>query len=167
VVEIADVSGGCGQVSELSAERVREWWTRTSPAIARLTAWMDSREAWVSEPDDEFIALLDQIVSRIEEPEFVMAIERGLANEVAQLFAILCSSRFLRVMDMFERRVQGISSRLVYILGRLGGDAKLYSDLFCERLMLVHRLELLGEIFSPRRCETIACAVRNIKGGAV
>ncbi|KKN58097.1 hypothetical protein LCGC14_0555680 [marine sediment metagenome] len=150
--------------SELSAVRVAQWWAETSPSIAKLTSWMDSKESWVQEPDDEFIFLLGEVVDRLDHPEFVTAIEGELAADVARLFALLCSSRFLRLMDLFERRTPGIASRLVFILGRLGGESKIYSDLFCERLMVVHRFELLEIVFSARRAKAIASAMRVIGG---
>lgn len=150
----------------LSDSKIKAWWDSTSPALSRLTQWMDEREDWVAEPDDEFLAMLELVVDRVEDPIFVEAIEGELAAHVGQLFAILCSSRFLRLLEMFERRANGIASRLVFVLSRLGGGAEVYGDLMCERLMVVHRTELLGEVFSQRRVTAIANAVRLVGGRA-
>jgi len=149
--------------NELESYRIKQWLEELSPAIARLTALMDSKETWVEEPDHEFIDLLSQVAERVEQPEFVMALEGELSREVAQLFALLRSSRFLRLLEMFDRRSPGLASRLVFILGRLGGESQVYADLFCERLMVLHRFELLSSVFSVRRCQAITSAIRIIK----
>lgn len=152
---------------QLGQGEIRAWWQEASPAIARLTEWMDGREPWVVEPDDDFIDLLGQVVAQVEQPEFVAALESELAAELVQVFGFLCSSRFLRMLGMFERRSPGIACRFVFIVGRLGGEMQVFSDLFCERLLLVHRVELLGEIVSPQRCQSIVSAIRLLKESQV
>tara|TARA_R110002033_G_scaffold55721_1_gene104611 strand:+ start:85 stop:579 length:495 start_codon:yes stop_codon:yes gene_type:complete len=150
----------------LSDSQIKAWWESTSPALSRLTKWMDEREDWVAEPDDEFLSMLEMVVDRVEEPLFVEAMEGELAGHFGQLFALLCSSRFLRLLEMFERRATGIASRLVFALSRLGGGAEVYGDLLCERLMVVHRTELLSEVFSQRRVTAILNAVRLVNGSS-
>lgn len=151
-----------GEGSPLASGHVATWWEEISPALSRLTQWMESRETWIVEPDAEFLALLEQLVERVNQPEFVQAMESSLAPEASELFAMLGSARFLRLLDMMDRRVQGIVTRLVYVFGQLGGDASAYANLFFERLLVVHRCELLGQIFSQRRTESIASAVRMV-----
>lgn len=153
---------GLGEGSPLATEQVAAWWEEISPALRRLTQWMESRETWIVEPDAEFLDLLEQLVERVNQPEFVQALESSLAPEASELFAMLGSARFLRLLDMMDRRVQGIVTRLVYVFGQLGGDATAYADLFFERLLVVHKCELLGQIFSQRRTESIASAVRMV-----
>lgn len=148
---------------ELGRSAVIEWWREASPAVARLAEWMDSRETWVIEPDDEFIELLAQVVEQVDQPEFLVALESELSSELAQVFGILYTSRFLRLLEMFERRSPGIASRFVFIVGRLGGEMQVYSDLFCERLLVVHKMELLSSVVSPRRCQSIVSAIRILK----
>lgn len=148
--------------SPLASNQVAAWWEEVSPALSRLTQWMESRESWIVEPDDEFVSLLEQLVDRVSQPEFVQALESSLAPEASELFAMLGSAQFLRLLDMIDRRVQGIVTRLVYVFGQLGGEAASFADLFFERLLVVHQCELLGQIFSPRRTESIASAVRMV-----
>ena len=150
--------------SALSSHEINSWWEQTSPAISRLTKWMDSKEDWVNEPDDEFISLLSQVIEQVESPEFVMAIEGDLSAEVAQLCAILSSSRFIRVLEMLDRRAPGIAARLVFVMARLGGENQIFADLYFERLKIFHRFELMSQVFSPQRCMAINSAIKIIKG---
>lgn len=147
----------------LEINSVRDWLSEVSPALAKLSAWMDEQEDWVSDPDDEFLNLLALLVEKVEDPAFVLALEQGLSEPVAQIFAFISSSRFFRVFEMLERRSPGLASRLVFVLARLGGESKVFSDLFCERLLVVHHNELMDAIITPRRCSSIVRALRLVQ----
>jgi hypothetical protein len=149
---------------ELSSEGIEDWLAAASPAMAGLARWMDSKEDWVQPIDDELLSMLAQLVERVEDQSFVIELEGELSAPLGHILAIVHSSRFFRMIEMFERRSPGLASRLVFVLARLGGGAKVFSDLACERLMVVHQNDLLTVIASPRRCNAIAKALRLVRG---
>jgi len=65
---------------------------------------------------------------------------------------------------MLDKRSPGIVSRLTLSLGRLGGESEVFAELFYERLMLIHRCELLAQVFSLKRSQAIANCIQVIKG---
>lgn len=148
----------------LETERIWEQWEEVSEPLARLLRMMDSKEDWVGEIDEDSIGLLAQMVESVENAAFANALEHGEnAARVGQIFAALNSSRFLRVLDMMERRQQGFMSRLTMALSGLGGDGEAFANLYYERLMLIHRSDLLSMVFAPQRCAALAESVRLIK----
>ncbi|CAM5368913.1 hypothetical protein SSTU70S_05727 [Stutzerimonas stutzeri] len=150
--------------SQLETSSIAARWSEVSASLARLVSWMDSRESWVVEPDEEFLDLLAQVIDRVEQPAFASELENGdNAARLAEVFAVLHSSRFLRVLEMIDRRMPGLVSRLTLALGRLGGESELFANLFYERMLVIHRFELLGQVFSVKRCQSIADSIRLIK----
>lgn len=136
-------------------------WAAVSAPLSRLLQLMDGRESWAEEPDDEFVALLDRFIDRIEQPEFALVLERGEnALRLAEVFSVLHSSRFMRLIELFDRKQPGIVSRLLFAIAQLGGASELFSQLLHERLLAVHRCELLGQVVSVERCQRI---VEDIK----
>jgi len=150
--------------NELSPDGIAAWLEASSPAMAKLAAWMDGQEDWATEPDDELLAMLGQLIDRVEDQAFVVELEGELSGPLGQILAFLHSSRFFKMIEQFERRSPGLASRLVFVLSRLGGNAKVFSDLACERLMIVHQNDLLTVIASPRRCNAIAKALKLVRG---
>lgn len=139
-------------------------WKELSATLSRLLTWMDSREGWVSEPSGEVLDLLLAVIEKTETPNFILGIERGAgAAALAEVFANLHSSRYLRVIEMMDRRVPGLASRLTLAMGRIGGIHEPYADLFFERLMAIHQSELLAQVFSVSRATKIEAAVRMIR----
>lgn len=136
-------------------------WESVSAPLSRLLRLMDSREPWAEEPDEEFIGLLDRFIDRIEQPEFALVLEKGEnALRLAEVFSVLHSSRFMRLIELFDRKQPGIVSRLLFAIAQLGGGSELFSQLLHERLLAVHRCELLGQVISVARCQRI---VEDIK----
>ena len=157
------VEAGAGR-HQLESSSIAERWAEVSDHLARLMAWMDGREGWVVELDAEFLDLLSVLIDRVEDPGFARALEAGdQAARIAEVFAMLCSSRFLRVLEMIDKRSPHIVSRLTLSLGRLGGESQVFASLFYERLMVIHRCELLAQVFSPKRCQSIAKSISLIK----
>lgn len=149
----------------LTREAIADYWADVSGTLDRLMAWMDSRESWVVEPDDEFIDLVARVIERVSDPAFAKGLDDGESTaRLAEVFATLCSSRFLRVLEMFDKRSPGIVSRLTLLLGRIGGESEVFASLFYERLMVIHRCELLGQVFSPKRALGIADSIKVIRG---
>lgn len=149
----------------LESDNIRERWLEISSSLSRLMQLMDSRERWVMEPDEEFLDLLATMIEKTEHPSFAQALEGGEnAARLAEVFAMLSSSRFLRVLEMIERRRPGLVSRLTLALGRLGGESEIFASLYYERLMVIHRYELLGQVFSLKRCQSIVESIRAVKG---
>ncbi|MCF6783409.1 hypothetical protein [Stutzerimonas stutzeri] len=144
---------------------VEAHWAEVSAPLARLFQLMDSREPWAEEPDDEFVALLDRFIDRIEHAEFALVLERGEnALRLAEVFSVLHSSRFMRLIELFDRKQPGIVSRLLFAIAQLGGASELFSQLLHERLLAVHRCELLGQVVSVERAQRIADDIKLLKG---
>lgn len=149
---------------ELETPTIKERWQEVSAALARLMEWMDLREPWVAEPDAEFLTLLFAVIDKAESPDFANKLEQGENTaRMAEVLALMSSSRFLRVLEMLDRRNKGLLTRLTLGLGRLGGGARVFADLFYERLMLIHRAELLGQVLSPKRCQAIASSIALVQ----
>jgi len=149
----------------LESESIAERWSEVSASLSRLMNWMDSKEGWVVGVDSEFLDLLAKVIERVEDPDFASRLQNGEnASQVALIFATLHSSRFLRVLEMLDKRSPGIVSRLTLSLGRLGGESEVFAELFYERLMLIHRCELLAQVFSLKRSQAIANCIQVIKG---
>lgn len=147
--------------STMGKESVEAHWESVSGPLSRLLRLMDSREPWASDPDDEFIELLERFIDRIEKPDFALMLERGEnALRLAEVFSVLHSSRFMRLIELFDRKQPGVVSRLLFAMAQLGGTSELFSQLLHERLLAVHRCELLGQVISVARCQRI---VEDIK----
>jgi len=141
----------------LDKDEIQAHWAGVSEALARLLKLMDSREDWVVDEDSEFLDLLVQLIGQVERSEFAALIEKGEnAGRLAEVLAMLCSSRFMRVMEMMDRHQGGMVSRISLALNRLGGDAEAFAKLFYERLIVIHRHELLSQIFSVVRSQRLA-----------
>ena len=148
----------------MSAEGIEAYWASVSAPLHRLLKLMDSREAWVVEPDAEFLGLLDELVSRLEDSAFIELIQRGEnPSLLAEVFARLNTSRFMRLIGIFDRLQPGIINRFLYAISQLGGGAEVFSTLFQERLLVVHRSELLGQILSMQRCQRVAQTIQIIR----
>lgn len=148
----------------LSSEGIRDHWREVSETLTRLLFWMDSRETWVIEPEAEVLSLLQSVVTEVQAPGFAKEIESGEgAAGFAELLSQLCSSRFVRILEMMDRRQPGIASRLTLALGQLGGESERYVALFYERLLMIHKCELLGQILSKGRSEAIAAHILLIR----
>lgn len=145
----------------LQSEVISQHWREVSDTLSRLLILMDSKDSWVIDSDPEFLDLLASLVSQCEDASFAGQVE-GVAQsaQLVEVFALLCSSRFIRVLEMLDRSQPGFVSRLTVSIGRVGGESEVFASLYYERLLIVHRCELLGQIFSPARIERIA---RNIK----
>ncbi|MBA1280238.1 hypothetical protein [Stutzerimonas stutzeri] len=144
---------------------VNAHWASVSAPLARLFELMDSREPWAEEPDDEFVALLDRFIERIEQPEFALVLEKGEnALRLAEVFSVLHSSRFMRLIELFDRKQPGIVSRLLFAIAQLGGGSELFSQLLHERLLAVHRCELLGQVVSVERTQRIVDDIKLLQG---
>lgn len=151
-------------VSRLSEAGINEHWVQVSGVLARLVALMNSREPWVIPPDDEFLELLDNLVERVADAEFAQTLDKGEnASRVAEVFAVLSSSRFLRVAEIFERQQPGVLSRLIFSMAQLGGDAEVFVRLLHERLLTIHRTELLEQVFSAERSRRIIEDIQLIR----
>lgn len=156
--------GQTGSGGTLSRASVDAHWAEVSAPLSRLMALMDSREPWVVEADSEFLVLLEQFVERIEHPEFAQVLERGdNASRMAEVFAVLHTSRFMRVIELFDRQQPGIVERLLLAMAMIGGVAEAYSQLLHERLMTIHCCELLGQVVSQKRCQRIVENIRLIQ----
>lgn len=151
-------------LSTMDKASVDTHWASISAPLSRLLRLMDSREPWAEEPDDEFIELLDRFIERIEQPEFALVLERGEnAQRLAEVFSVLHSSRFMRLIELFDRKQPGIVSRLLFAIGQLGGGSELFSQLLHERLLAVHRCELLGQVITVSRCQRIVEDIKLLK----
>lgn len=140
-------------------------WAEVSAPLARLLQLMDSREPWAEEPDDEFVVLLDRFIERIEHAEFALVLERGEnALRLAEVFSVLHSSRFTRLIELFDRKQPGIVSRLLFAIAQLGGGSELFSQLLHERLLAIHRCELLGQVVSVERTQRIVDDIKLLQG---
>ncbi|MDH0959057.1 hypothetical protein EGJ86_19460 [Pseudomonas sp. o96-267] len=148
----------------LDSASVQAHWDEVSAPLARLLRLMDSREPWALKPDAEFIGLLDRFIERIEQPEFVLLLERGEnALRLAEVFSVLHSSRFMRLIELCDRNQPGVVSRLLFAMGQLGGGSEIFAQLLYERLLAVHRCELLGQVISVERCQRIVDDIKLLQ----
>jgi hypothetical protein len=150
--------------SHLDDSEVSAYWRQISQSLSRLLDEMDHRDTWAIDSDPAFLDLLSRLVELMENETFAASIERGdNAARMAEVLALLKTSRFMRVLEMFDKRQPGVVNRLVLALARLGGEGELFASLFYERLLNVHRAELLGQVFSVSRGERIAQDVQMVK----
>jgi len=151
-------------LNTMNKASVEAHWETASAPLSRLLRLMDSREPWAEEPDEEFIELLERFIERIEKPEFALMLERGEnALRLAEVFSVLHSSRFMRLIELFDRKQPGIVSRLLFAMAQLGGGSELFSQLLHERLLAVHRCELLGQVISVARCQRIVDDIKLLQ----
>ncbi|MDU4254472.1 hypothetical protein [Pseudomonas sp.] len=148
----------------LSRASVDAHWAEVSAPLSRLLKLMDGREPWAIEPDGEFLDLLEQFTHRIEQDDFALVLERGEnAARLAELFAVLHSSQFMRLIELFDRQQPGIVSRLLLAIAQLGGTGEAYSQLLHERLLTLHSCELLAQVLSATRCQRIVEDIRLVQ----
>ncbi len=154
--------------AHLDTGALQEHWDGVSSTLSRLLSVMDSKDEWASDEDPEFLDLLGQLVDCCESPSFARSMQSGAnAANLASVFALLCTSRFARVLEMIERQQAGLVSQLILGMSQIGGDVRVWVDLFCERLTVIHRFDLMGQIFSASRAKRIAQDIELISGGGV
>lgn len=151
----------------LGSEELAAYWKGVSGPLGRLLAEMDHRDqGYTVEPDEALLELLLKFIEMVEDSRFAEAFTSSQnIGSIAELFALLGSSRFLRVIDMMDRRHSGVVLRLINALSRLGGVAAKHSDLFYERLLIIQRNELLALIFSPERAKRILNDIVLVRQG--
>lgn len=149
----------------LDPSTVAERWKEVGDSLVRLMAWMDNQEAWLSqEGDSELIGMLSHLISLSEHESWVREMHKPhIASALAELLAWVASSRFFRVLEVMDRNSPNFVNRLALALGRVGGESSRFADLFFERVMVVHRGELLGQVFGSKRAAGIADTVRAIR----
>lgn len=150
--------------THLEAESVASFWRGVSEVLAKLLGEMDRREPWATDQDDNVLVMMASLVERLEDTAFANEVARGEgAARLAHVFALLQSSRFMRLLEMFDKRQPGIVSRLTLALSVLGGESEAFALLFYERLLAIHRAELLGQVFSVARGNRIAQDIEMIR----
>jgi hypothetical protein len=156
----AGVRGGL-----LDGEAVAKRWKELGDSLARLMTWMDSQETWLREKGDtELIEVLHQLIELSENEDAVREMHKPhMAGNLAQILGWVETSLFFRLLEVMDLNSPNFVNRLVLALGRVGGDAGVYADLFFERIMLVHRGELLGRVFGESRTHSIAETIRTIR----
>lgn len=150
--------------AHLQEAAIAEYWANISESLKRLLDAMDAKETWAVDGDAEFVQLLAKVAELMEDESFVRLLDRGENTaRMAEALALTRSSRFMRLLEMFDKRQPGVVSRLVMSMARLGGEMEVFARLFYERLLTVHRAELLGQIFSVQRSQRIANDVNLVK----
>lgn len=149
----------------LDSEMVATRWRELGAALSRLMAWMDSQEVWLNQKgDQELLAVLVHLIALSENESAVREMHKPyVAGQLAQVLAWVESSRFFRLLEIMDRNSPNFVNRFVLALGRVGGEAGVYADLFFERVMVIHRSELLGRVFGGDRTSAIAEAIRTIR----
>lgn len=144
---------------------VAQRWKDSGDSLARLMMWMDSQEAWLSNGGDaELNDVLNQLIELSEHESWVRDMHKPyMAAALAELLAWVASSRFFRLLEVMDRNSPNFVNRFALALGRIGGEAGRFADLFFERVMVVHRGELLGRVFGDSRTNAIAEAIRTIR----
>lgn len=149
----------------LDSEMVASRWRDLSEELARLMSWMDSQENWLKrEGDHELLDVLHHLITLSEKDDAVREMHKPyVAGQLAQVLAWVESSRFFRLLEVMDRNSPNFVNRFVLALGRVGGEAGVYADLFFERVMVIHKSELLGRVFGGDRTSAIAEAIRTIR----
>lgn len=149
----------------LDSDNVAKRWLEVGDALARLMSWMDSQETWLSKKGDlELLDVLNQLITLSESADAVKEMQKpAVASQLACLLAWVETSRFFRLLELMDLKSPNFVNRLVLALGRVGGEAAVYADLFFERVMLIHKGELLGRVFGEGRTHSIAETIRIIR----
>ncbi|MNJ38006.1 hypothetical protein D3C77_328430 [compost metagenome] len=149
----------------LDSAVVAQRWKEIGDSLARLMTWMDSQEVWLQEGGDEDLdTVLNQLIDLSERESWVREMHKPfMAAALAELLAWVASSRFFRLLEVMDRNSPNFVNRFALALGRVGGDAGRFADLFFERVMVVHRGELLGRVFGENRTNAIAETIRTIR----
>lgn len=149
----------------LDSEAVAKRWQELGDSLARLMTWMDSQETWLREKGDSKLdEVLHNLIDLSEDQEAVREMHKPhMAASVAQLLGWVETSLFFRILEVMDGKSPNFVNRLVLALGRVGGEATVFADLFFERVMLVHRGELLGRVFGESRTKSIAETIRAIR----
>jgi len=149
----------------LDSENVAKRWQEIDESLARLMSWMDSKETWMRhDGDNSLLEILHHIIDLSESEDAVKEMHKPfLAGQLAHVLSWVQTSRFFRLLEVMDRNSPNFVNRFVLALGRVGGEASVYADLFFERVMLIHRGELLGRVFGENRTTAIAEAIRTIR----
>lgn len=165
MLDLPSTHGHGAEPSVLDASVVAMRWQEVGASIARLMTWMDNQEAWLSQDGEaELIEMLNRLIELSEHESWVKDVHRPQnASALAELLAWVASSRFFRVLEVMDRNSPNFVNRLVLALGRVGGDSGRFADLFYERVLVVHRGELLGLVFGNSRSNAISETIRTIR----
>jgi len=149
----------------LDSAVVAQRWKDLGDSLARLMSWMDSQEVWLNKGgDEELDGVLNQLIELSEHESWVRDMHKPyMAAALAELLAWVASSRFFRLLEVMDRNSPNFVNRFALALGRVGGGSGRFADLFFERVMVVHRGELLGRVFGDNRTSAIAEAIRTIR----
>jgi hypothetical protein len=147
---------------ELGSASIRAHWEGVDAGLARLFSIMDSKEDWTA-GDDEFVGLLAQLVDMCDQEGFALSLETGdSAAKLSAIFALLCTSRFARVLVMIDRKAPGLIGRLILRMNSLGGEVAVFVELFYERLLVIKGCNLMGHIFNGERAARISESIGAI-----
>lgn len=165
MLDQSSTRGSGAEPSVLDASVVATRWQEVGASIARLMTWMDNQEVWLSQGGEaELIEMLNRLIELSEQESWVKDVHKPQnASALAELLAWVTSSRFFRVLEVMDRNSPNFVNRLVLALGRVGGDPGRYVDLFYERVLVVHRGELLGLVFGNSRSSAITETIRTIR----
>lgn len=149
----------------LGDDSVAKRWEELGGNLVRLMRWMDSQEVWLKHGgEDELMSILNQLVELSESEVAVSAMHKPqMASVISELLAWVSSSRFFRLLEIMDRNSPNFVNRFALALGRVGGESSRFADLFFERVMVVHKGELLNKVFGENRTTAIAETIQTIR----
>lgn len=127
--------------------------------------WMDSQETWLqANGDNKLVETLAALIDLCDQDGASKHFQNlDVASSLSQLLAWVDASRFFRFLEIMDERMPNFVTRLVVSLGRLGGDRAIFADLFFERVMVVHKGELMAKLFDSRRTADISRTIQTIR----
>lgn len=160
-----------GTVDGLDSQSVAHYWNSISAPLARLFETMKEREYWLAADDEDgglLIEALEALIQRFEDDAFVALVDKAdKAALLAQVLSYANMPLFVRTLVMLDGKRTGIVSRLAHAMAKVSGEPENFVNLYFERLQVVLRAGVHGQIFSMQRIKQVAETMKYIQEGAL
>lgn len=160
------------ETNKLDEQSVALYWESVSVPLSRLFEVMREREYWLDGNAETggrlLIEALEAVIERLEDDDFLLRLDESSRVAVlAQLFSCTSMPLFVRTLSVMDSKKAGVVSRLAHAMSRVSGEPEVFVNLYFERMEVVLKTSMLGQIFSSERIKLMAETMKYIKEGAL
>ena len=131
---------------------IEQFWQKKDPRMARILGWMESMEDWMLDDNEEAAESIYMLANTLERVSRNDVLEHS--EDLIKIMAYMSSPRALRLMEWFDEHFpKGVSVELTQKAASIKDDE--CAELLLDRFNTLHRLSLLGRMFSPHRTRLI------------
>lgn len=138
---------------------VQQFWQSRHPRAAKILSWMESVEDWGVDDHEAVAQALTRLAERL--PNASQKVLSEQTDRLLDIMAYMSAPRALRLLEWLDQRfAQGaLSVALVERATARADDAR--AQVLIDRLQALRSLDLLSQVFSPARIQTVTELLRD------